>query len=54
MVMAPWDPEAPAAFEGPDVVTGLVGRQAHAQLKRTEIPLVLALCVSRDREDPPE
>ncbi|EFB24362.1 hypothetical protein PANDA_011313 [Ailuropoda melanoleuca] len=23
MVMAPWDPEAPAAFEGPDVVTGL-------------------------------
>lgn len=51
----PWDLEAPAAFESPDMVPGLVGLggRAHSQLKRIEIPLVLTLCVSRDREKPP-
>lgn len=51
----PWDLEAPAAFEGPDMVPGLVGSgvRAHSRLKRIEIPLVLTLCISRDREPPP-
>lgn len=37
------------------MVPGLVGSggRAHSQLKRIEIPLVLTLCVSRDREKPP-
>ena len=54
ITMAPWDLEAPAAFEGPDVVTALRGRLAHSWVgKDRNSPCVLPFVSdSRDREAP--
>lgn len=41
MTVAPWDPEALAAFDSPDIVTGPRGRLATLGLKRTGILCVL-------------
>lgn len=42
MTVSPWDPEAPAAFEGPDIGTGPGGGQGG--LKGQEIPMFSVLC----------
>lgn len=54
MTVAPWDPEALAAFDGPDMVTGPRGKAGHSwpEKDRNSLCALPNLSDSRDRENP--
>lgn len=54
MTVAPWDPEALAAFDSPDMVTGPRGKAGHSwpEKDRNSLCALPNLSDSRDRENP--